>query len=417
VPARGRRAVADPAALPPARHGPRGGDGVCAGVDFLSPRSLVSMLLGRERDDPWDPDRLVWPLLEVIDASLGEEWCATWPRTSATVTGDEASCAATAATRRPAAGRPLRVVRRAAAALVADWREGRDTDGLGGPLDGDLRWQPELWRRLRRARRGAAARRPPRPHARRAARDGASGAARPAGGSRCSATPGSRSPRSSCSPRSASTATCTCGCRRPRTPPGTPGRAVAGGPCRATTTSRPHLVGTRCSPRSGATPASCSAPWPGRRAPEPATRWPPVPTDHEPAPRHLLGWLQHDLRANRCPRPGPRAAPETSTTAASRCTPATAGPPGRGAPRGAGRAARRRPDPRAARHPGDVPRRRDVRAADRGHRSARTVPRTTRPGASRPPAAGAARRPGAAPDQPAARRARARCSSSARRPG
>ena len=33
-------------------------------------------------------------------------------------------------------------------ALVTDWREGRDTDGGGGPLDPDLRWQAELWRRL-----------------------------------------------------------------------------------------------------------------------------------------------------------------------------------------------------------------------------------------------------------------------------
>ena len=57
--------------------GPRGGDGVCAGVRFLSPHSLVALLLGKERDDPWDPDRLVWPLLQVIDASLDEPWCAT----------------------------------------------------------------------------------------------------------------------------------------------------------------------------------------------------------------------------------------------------------------------------------------------------------------------------------------------------
>ncbi len=32
--------------------------------------------------------------------------------------------------------------------LVADWREGRDTDGAGEPLDADLSWQAELWRRL-----------------------------------------------------------------------------------------------------------------------------------------------------------------------------------------------------------------------------------------------------------------------------
>ncbi|MDP3890224.1 exodeoxyribonuclease V subunit gamma, partial [Nocardioides sp.] len=32
--------------------------------------------------------------------------------------------------------------------LVADWREGRDTDGCGNPVAGDLAWQAELWRRL-----------------------------------------------------------------------------------------------------------------------------------------------------------------------------------------------------------------------------------------------------------------------------
>jgi exodeoxyribonuclease V gamma subunit len=56
--------------------GPRGGDGVCAGVEFLQPASLVGMLLDRDADDPWHPDRLVWPLLATIDDSLGESWCA-----------------------------------------------------------------------------------------------------------------------------------------------------------------------------------------------------------------------------------------------------------------------------------------------------------------------------------------------------
>ena len=32
--------------------------------------------------------------------------------------------------------------------LVRDWRAGDDTDGAGGPLDPDLQWQAELWRRL-----------------------------------------------------------------------------------------------------------------------------------------------------------------------------------------------------------------------------------------------------------------------------
>ena len=130
--------------------GPRGGDGVCAGVRFLNPRSLVSMLLDRERDDVWDPDRLVWPLLETIDASLGEPWCATL----ATHLGHglEGDAGELRRNRRYSVARRLAGLFASYAVqrptLVTDWRDGRDTDGAGGDLDDDLRWQPELWRRL-----------------------------------------------------------------------------------------------------------------------------------------------------------------------------------------------------------------------------------------------------------------------------
>jgi exodeoxyribonuclease V gamma subunit len=125
--------------------GPRGGDGVCAGVRFLNPRSLVSLLLGRERDDPWDPDRLVWPLLATIDDSLGDQRFATLAahlghgldgadgelrrNRRYSVTIRLANLFASYAVQRPS--------------LVADWREGDD-----GDLADDLRWQAELWRRL-----------------------------------------------------------------------------------------------------------------------------------------------------------------------------------------------------------------------------------------------------------------------------
>ena len=130
--------------------GARGGDGVCAGVRFLSPRSLVSMLLGRERDDAWDPDRLVWPLLEVIDASLDEPWCATLAaHLGHGMVGDEALLRRN---RRYSVARRLAGLYSSYAvqrpSLVTDWREGRDTDGAGAALDDDLLWQAELWRRL-----------------------------------------------------------------------------------------------------------------------------------------------------------------------------------------------------------------------------------------------------------------------------
>nr|WP_228500191.1 exodeoxyribonuclease V subunit gamma [Nocardioides agariphilus] len=127
-----------------------GGDGVCAGVRFLSPRSLVTLVLGRDHDDPWDPERLVWPLLATIDASLDEPWCKPLAdHLGHGLTGDDAelrrnrrysvairlaSLFASYAAQRPS--------------IVTDWREGRDTDGAGGRLDADLAWQPELWRRV-----------------------------------------------------------------------------------------------------------------------------------------------------------------------------------------------------------------------------------------------------------------------------
>ncbi len=127
-----------------------GGDGVCAGVRFLNPRSLVSMLLDRDRDDPWDPDRLVWPLLAVIDASLGEPWCATLAaHLGHGLEGDDGELRRN---RRYSVARRLAGLYASYAAqrptLVTDWREGRDTDGAGGSLDEDLLWQAELWRRL-----------------------------------------------------------------------------------------------------------------------------------------------------------------------------------------------------------------------------------------------------------------------------
>ncbi|MGH3508659.1 MAG: exodeoxyribonuclease V subunit gamma [Nocardioidaceae bacterium] len=125
-------------------------DGVCAGVRFVSPRSLVSLLLGRERDDPWDPDRLVWPLLAVIDASVGEPWCpALSAHLGAGRTGEDAR---TRHDRRYAVARRLAGLFASYAVqrpeLVSDWTDGFDTDGLGRALVPDLAWQGELWRRV-----------------------------------------------------------------------------------------------------------------------------------------------------------------------------------------------------------------------------------------------------------------------------
>lgn len=130
--------------------GPAGGDGVCAGVDFLQPASLVGLLLGRDADDPWHPDRLVWPVLATIDESLGEAWCTTLAaHLGHGLPGEEGELRRSrrwSVARRLAERFASYAVQRPA--LVTDWREGRDTDGAGGALPTDLAWEAELWRRV-----------------------------------------------------------------------------------------------------------------------------------------------------------------------------------------------------------------------------------------------------------------------------
>lgn len=125
-------------------------DGVCAGVDLRSPRSLFAEVTGTRDDDPWAPDALTWPLLAAIDASLDEPWAALLAQhLGHGIPGEEGDL------RR---GRRLSVARRLARllagyatqrpALVADWAAGRDTDGCGRAVPADLAWQPPLWRAL-----------------------------------------------------------------------------------------------------------------------------------------------------------------------------------------------------------------------------------------------------------------------------
>jgi exodeoxyribonuclease V gamma subunit len=123
----------------------RGSDGVCAGVAFRSPGSLIAEITGTVDDDPWSPDAMTWPLLEVIDCSLDEPWCRTLAKHLGHFDTD-----AEAELRR---GRRYSVARRLAGLfasyarqrpqLLADW-----LDGHAPNLDADLAWQPELWRAL-----------------------------------------------------------------------------------------------------------------------------------------------------------------------------------------------------------------------------------------------------------------------------
>jgi exodeoxyribonuclease V gamma subunit len=133
--------------------------GVCANVTFPSPSRLVGDVLARvlglqPDDDPWQVDRLPWPLLEVVDECAGEPWCSALGRHLG-VAADPGGCPDEL--RR---GRRLGVARHLARLfasyavqrpqMLRDWAAGRDDDGAGGEVPSDLTWQPELWRRLRR---------------------------------------------------------------------------------------------------------------------------------------------------------------------------------------------------------------------------------------------------------------------------
>jgi exodeoxyribonuclease V gamma subunit len=140
-----------------------GDDGVCAAVDFCSPRRLIARALGKgigtTSEDPWQPGRAVWPLLRVIEEARGESWLdllwsylgdrqrgpgpAAQQDAKAQVRGDRrwsiarhlAGLFAAYGSSRPA--------------MIHRWLAGDDVDGSGRPLPADRAWQAELWRRLR----------------------------------------------------------------------------------------------------------------------------------------------------------------------------------------------------------------------------------------------------------------------------
>ncbi len=126
-----------------------GEDGVCARVQFPPPAELVARARGHAQDAPWRPERLVWPLLEVIDECAAEDWCAAL----GTYLGVVGDVSGTRAGRRFAAARHLARLFDAYGehrpAMLRAWAAKEDEDGAGGEVPPDLRWQPELWRRLR----------------------------------------------------------------------------------------------------------------------------------------------------------------------------------------------------------------------------------------------------------------------------
>ena len=307
----------------------------------------------------------------------------------ASTTSPRTSAAATRPTTAPPAATPWPDAWRACSRrtpcsvpqLITDWRSGLDTDGAGGDLDPDLRWQAELWRRLL-GRVGA-----PPPDVRLAdtmerLRAGGDDLDLPPRLSLFGHTrlPGDRGGAAASAGRAArGPPLAAAGLARPVGRAGS--RPPAPARCRA---RRRRLVqrwsAIRCSARWGATRASCGAR--SASSPVPPSRRPPVAARH--AARLAPARPTCQRRARR--RDPVRAArPATTSVQVHACH--GCGPSGRRAPRGAGRPAAGRPDARAARHPRDVPRHRVLRTADLGRLRARRRRRSREP-ATRPTSCG-----------------------------
>ncbi|MCA1845061.1 MAG: exodeoxyribonuclease V subunit gamma, partial [Actinobacteria bacterium] len=130
-------------------------DGVCANIDFPFPGRVVggavAAAAGIDRDaDPWLPERAVWPLLDVVDECLDEPWLA--PLAAHLRAGGPAAEA-------DGQGRRFASIRHIAdlydrygvhrPEMLRTWAGGHDSDGADGSLAPDVAWQAELWRRLR----------------------------------------------------------------------------------------------------------------------------------------------------------------------------------------------------------------------------------------------------------------------------
>ena len=131
------------------------GDGVCAGVDFPSPERMVGQALAgvtgiEPREDPWHPRQSVWSLLSVVDAARDQSWAdPLWRYLTHSPDSDER----TGTGRRFATTRHLAELMDRYAAdrpqMIEHWIAGHDVDAVSNPLPAALRWQAELWRRLR----------------------------------------------------------------------------------------------------------------------------------------------------------------------------------------------------------------------------------------------------------------------------
>jgi exodeoxyribonuclease V gamma subunit len=128
-------------------------DGVCANVLFPSYTRFLDQISAEADADyaasveKWSRERSVWPLLHVIDeCAPSEPWCRVLARhLGLDGSGDKGR-------RFAVAGKLAGLFHRYGLSrpeMIQAWYGNRDEQGDGAALPADLRWQAELWRRLR----------------------------------------------------------------------------------------------------------------------------------------------------------------------------------------------------------------------------------------------------------------------------
>ncbi len=128
--------------------------GVSANIDFPFPGRLVDTVVAAAagidpRTDPWRGSRLVWPLLEVVDANASEPWLELLAGHIGVAPGSPESRRKRRAAVISHIGRLFAGYAVNRPGMIRAWAEGADTDGSGSELPPATAWQAELWRRLR----------------------------------------------------------------------------------------------------------------------------------------------------------------------------------------------------------------------------------------------------------------------------
>lgn len=133
--------------------------GIAANIDFPTPDALVAEAVAAASgialdDDPWRGERLVWLVLAAVDELAFEPGGEVLARhLGVTRPGGWAEQPGHRPRRRyPTADMLAGLLRSYGAnrpGMLVDWTAGRESDGTGGALPADLRWQAELFRRVR----------------------------------------------------------------------------------------------------------------------------------------------------------------------------------------------------------------------------------------------------------------------------